>query len=77
MKQMNTATWTKDGSAQWALMVDFKRHWEAPKVGTGLGSEHEVVVHLANQRGPGRRTIVRLTSRVFTSRYTKRPAAFA
>ena len=77
MGKRNSARWTKNSRGQgWILFVDFERHWEAPKVGSGLGAVIEVDVY---KKGSPTPTVerVELTSRVFGNRKTGRPAAFA
>ena len=76
MKKINTAKWTKGQDGKWTLIVDFRRDWEAPGIGTGLGKRVQVEVAKKGQNQT-ETTTVELTSRVFKSRQTGRPAAFA
>ena len=75
-KKRNTARWTRDSRGGWQLIVDFVRHWEAPKIGTGKGRVVEVDVYKRGARTPITEK-VELTSRVFGHQRTGRPAAFA
>lgn len=76
LRAVNTASWTQTRNG-WQLLVDFGRVHEAPNRGTGLGRVIQVRVLYKDQPWPKSGTDVRLTSRVFNSSRTGRPAAFA
>ena len=65
MAKTNIATWTKTREG-WRTIVEFRRSWEAPKAGTGKGTEHDAKIVKRGEyesRVPVSR--VRLTGRVF------------
>lgn len=67
MATTNIATWTKT-SRGWQTLLEFKRSWEAPAVGSGLGEHVKCKIVKRNEyesRVP--MTTVKLTSRVFNS----------
>ena len=63
MTKRNTATWRRNKTGKWQLLVHFQRYWTSPEPGTGLGSIHWVWV--TKQGRPPVSSQVELTSRVF------------
>lgn len=67
MAQHNIANWTKARNGDWQLIVSLNRHWEAPDVGSGIGTI--VKAHIV-KRGEyldrkAKPVDLKLTSRVF------------